>query len=32
MLAKDGFPIARRTVQKYREQMGMHVKRLRREI
>jgi RNA polymerase sigma-54 factor len=32
MLAKEGFPIARRTVQKYREQMGIHVKRLRREI
>ena len=32
MLAKDGFPIARRTVQKYREQLGIHVKRLRREI
>ena len=32
MLAKEGFPIARRTVQKYREQLGIHVKRLRREI
>jgi RNA polymerase sigma-54 factor len=32
MLAKDGFPIARRTVQKYREQLSIPVKRLRREI
>ncbi|MCC6477262.1 RNA polymerase sigma-54 factor, partial [bacterium] len=32
MLAKEGFPIARRTVQKYREQLGIPVKRLRREI
>jgi RNA polymerase sigma-54 factor len=32
LLAKESFPIARRTVQKYREQMGIPVKRLRREI
>ena len=32
MLAKEGFPIARRTVQKYREQLRVPVKRLRREI
>ena len=32
VLAKEGFPIARRTVQKYREQLGIPVKRLRREI
>jgi len=32
MLANEGFPIARRTVQKYREQLGVPVKRLRREI
>jgi len=32
MLAKEGFPIARRTVQKYREQLGIPVKRLRREV
>jgi RNA polymerase sigma-54 factor len=32
MLAKEGYPIARRTVQKYREQLGIPVKRLRREI
>lgn len=31
-LAKEGFPIARRTVQKYREQFRIPVKRLRREI
>jgi RNA polymerase sigma-54 factor len=32
MLEKEGFPIARRTVQKYREQLAIPVKRLRREI
>lgn len=32
MLAVEGFPIARRTVQKYREQLSVPVKRLRREI
>jgi len=32
MLKKQGFTIARRTVQKYREQMRIPVKRLRREI
>ncbi len=32
ILAHAGFPIARRTVQKYREQLGVPVKRLRREI
>jgi RNA polymerase sigma-54 factor len=32
LLAAEGFPIARRTVQKYREQLGIPVKRLRREI
>jgi RNA polymerase sigma-54 factor len=32
ILAKEGFPIARRTVQKYREQLRVPVKRLRREI
>ncbi|MBK6910600.1 MAG: RNA polymerase factor sigma-54 [bacterium] len=32
MLADEGFPIARRTVQKYREQLSIPVKRLRREI
>jgi RNA polymerase sigma-54 factor len=32
MLEKEGYPIARRTVQKYREQLGIPVKRLRREI
>ncbi|MBU0509226.1 RNA polymerase factor sigma-54 [bacterium] len=32
MLAVEGYPIARRTVQKYREQLSIPVKRLRREI
>ena len=32
MLAQEGYPIARRTVQKYREQLGIPVKRLRRDI
>jgi RNA polymerase sigma-54 factor len=32
LLEKEGYPIARRTVQKYREQMNLPVKRLRREI
>lgn len=32
MLAEEGFPIARRTVQKYREQLGIPVKRLRRQV
>jgi len=32
LLAQAGYPIARRTVQKYREQTGIPVKRLRREI
>ncbi len=32
ILAKEGIPIARRTVAKYREQMGIPVARLRREI
>ena len=32
LLAKEGYPIARRTVQKYREQLGIPVRRMRREI
>jgi RNA polymerase sigma-54 factor len=32
LLDREGYPIARRTVQKYREQLGIPVKRLRREI
>ena len=32
MLADEGFPIARRTVTKYREQSGLPVARLRRQI
>ncbi len=32
ILGKEGIPIARRTVAKYREQMGIPVARLRREI
>ena len=32
MLAEEGFPIARRTVTKYREQSGLPVARLRRQI
>lgn len=32
LLAKQGFKIARRTVTKYREQLGLPVARLRREI
>lgn len=32
LLEKEGFPIARRTVQKYREQLGIPVKRLRRQV
>jgi RNA polymerase sigma-54 factor len=32
LLKKDGFPIARRTVQKYREQLSIPVRRMRREI
>jgi RNA polymerase sigma-54 factor len=32
MLKKEGFPIARRTVAKYREQVGIPVARLRRSI
>ena len=32
MLAGESYPIARRTVQKYREQLRIPVKRLRREI
>jgi RNA polymerase sigma-54 factor len=32
LLESVGYPIARRTVQKYREQMNIPVKRLRREI
>lgn len=32
LLAGEGYTIARRTVQKYREQLGIPVKRLRREI
>lgn len=32
ILAQEGYPIARRTVQKYREQLSIPVKRLRREI
>jgi RNA polymerase sigma-54 factor len=32
LLSKEGYTIARRTVQKYREQIGIPVKRLRREI
>ena len=31
MMAKKGFPIARRTVAKYREQLGLPVARLRRQ-
>lgn len=32
MLQKEGFPVARRTVAKYREQMKIPVARLRREV
>ncbi len=32
LLSEEGYTIARRTVQKYREQMSIPVKRLRREI
>ncbi len=32
ILKKEGFPIARRTVAKYREQLGIPVARLRREL
>ncbi len=32
LLKEANFPIARRTVQKYREQLGIPVKRLRREV
>jgi RNA polymerase sigma-54 factor len=32
LLSREGYTIARRTVQKYREQLGIPVKRLRREI
>lgn len=32
LLAEEGFPIARRTVTKYREQLGIPVARLRRQI
>lgn len=32
LLSAEGYTIARRTVQKYREQLGIPVKRLRREI
>ena len=32
LLKKEGFPIARRTVAKYREQLGIPVARLRREL
>jgi len=32
LLEKEGFPIARRTVQKYREQLSLPVRRMRREI
>ncbi len=32
MLKKEGFPVARRTVAKYREQMSIPVSRLRRKI
>jgi RNA polymerase sigma-54 factor len=31
MMAKKGFPIARRTVAKYREQLGLPVARLRKQ-
>ncbi len=31
-LKKEGFPVARRTVAKYREQLGIPVARLRRKI
>ena len=31
-LKEEGYPIARRTVAKYREQLGMPVARLRKEI
>ncbi len=32
LLSEEGYTIARRTVQKYREQLGIPVKRMRREI
>ncbi len=32
LLAEEGYPIARRTVQKYREQLYIPVRRMRREI
>jgi RNA polymerase sigma-54 factor len=32
LLADEGYPIARRTVQKYREQLNIPVRRMRREI
>ena len=32
LLEKEGYPIARRTVQKYREQLNIPVRRMRREI
>ena len=32
LLAEEGYPIARRTVQKYREQLNIPVRRMRREI
>ncbi len=32
LLAGEGFPIARRTVTKYREQLNIPVARLRRQI
>ncbi|MCF7903225.1 MAG: RNA polymerase sigma-54 factor, partial [Candidatus Marinimicrobia bacterium] len=32
MLQNEGFPVARRTVAKYREQMKIPVARLRREV
>lgn len=31
LLAKKGYPIARRTVAKYREQLGLPIARLRKE-
>jgi RNA polymerase sigma-54 factor len=32
MLKEAGYPIARRTVAKYREQLGYNTARLRREV
>ena len=32
LLSKEGVPIARRTVAKYREQLGIPIARLRKEL